>query len=197
MKKKNKCVAKKKKWLAKLYTLIISPLLSCPECSFLLLPRSMSAFMPAFVSTLVLALMPISVSCPRSVNVLSSYYILAQAAFAGFSSSCHTLISYYRIPTLLLLLSIFDFSLFLRSSTLGLFKQFLLDEPWLCVSTSLAKPLHLFLALNKDNMDNNNSLYNPTNNNVCKKGFDTTFINSHLVIGNHDKKKVNLSFASY
>lgn len=63
------------------------------------------------------------------------------------------------------------------------------------MSTSSTKPLCLFSALGTYNPDNNNSFYNPTNTNKCKRDFDITFINSRLLASNHDQKEVDLSFA--
>ena len=63
------------------------------------------------------------------------------------------------------------------------------------MSNSLAKPLCPFLALDALNPDNNNGLYNLINKNERKRGFDTAFINSRPLAGNHDPKEVDLSFA--
>lgn len=63
--------------------------------------------------------------------------------------------------------------------------------------TKLAKHFCLFSALSVYNPDDNNSLYNLIDNNKHKRDFDTTFINSHLLVNNHNQKAVNLSFASY
>lgn len=62
------------------------------------------------------------------------------------------------------------------------------------MSISPIKFFYLFLALGVYNPDNNNGLYNPTNTNKLKWSFDTTFINSCLLAGNHNQKKVDLSF---
>ena len=63
------------------------------------------------------------------------------------------------------------------------------------MSTRLAKPLCPFSALDTYNPDNNNGLHNPTNTNKLKQDFDTAFINSYLLAGNHDQEEVDLSFA--
>lgn len=47
------------------------------------------------------------------------------------------------------------------------------------------------------NSDNNNGLYNLTNINKRKQGFNTTFINSYPLDGNYNQKEVKLSFVSY
>lgn len=62
---------------------------------------------------------------------------------------------------------------------------------------SPAKPLCLFLALSALNPDNNNGLYNLTNENKSKWGIDTAFINSYSLVGNHDYEEVDLSFVGY
>lgn len=62
------------------------------------------------------------------------------------------------------------------------------------MSNSFAKPLCLFPALSAYNSDNNNDLYNPTNTNKRKCGFDTLFINSRLLAGHHDQEEVDSSF---
>lgn len=85
--------------------------------------------------------------------------------------------------------------LLLGFSLLKKFKQFLSNEPWLCVSTSLAKPLCPFLTFGIYNSNNNNGLQNPTNTNKFKQDFDILFINSHPLAGNHDSKEIDLSFA--
>ena len=69
VKKKNKCTAKKKKRLAKLYTLLRSPLFFCPEFSLLLSPNSMAAFVPTLIPTPIPAL----VFYPRSLAILLFY----------------------------------------------------------------------------------------------------------------------------
>ena len=63
------------------------------------------------------------------------------------------------------------------------------------MSTSSAKPFCPFSALGALNPDDNNGSYNPTNINQRKQGFNTTFINSHQLAGNHDQQEVDLSFA--
>lgn len=60
--------------------------------------------------------------------------------------------------------------------------------------TSLIKPLYLFLTLGAYNLNNHNALYNLTNNNKGKQVFNTAFINSCLLAGNHNQEKVDLSF---
>ena len=68
-------------------------------------------------------------------------------------------------------------------------------KPWLRMSTSLTKLLHLFPALSALNPNNNNGSYNLTNNHKCKWGFVTTFINSCPLAGNYDQEEMDLSFA--
>lgn len=62
--------------------------------------------------------------------------------------------------------------------------------------TSSTKLLLLFPALGAYNPDNNNDLYNLTNTNKCKWGFDIKLICYHPLVGNHDLDEVNLSSAS-
>ena len=64
------------------------------------------------------------------------------------------------------------------------------------MSSSPAKPLCLFSTLGALNPDNNNGSYNPTDKNKRKQSFNTVFINTCLLAGNHDLEEVDLSFAS-
>lgn len=52
------------------------------------------------------------------------------------------------------------------------------------------------MALGMYNPDDNNDLYNPTNNNKYKRDFNMIFINSRLLASNHYQKDVDLSVAS-
>ena len=173
--KKNKRAAKRKERLVKLRALVGSPLSFCPESSLFLLPRSMPALVPAFVPAPVPALMPAPLLAPMptpfsrsgSFVVLSSGCVPAPATI-----SCRALMSPFLVLGL---------SLPLGPSPLRTFKQSLSDEPWPCVSTSPAKPLHPFPALGALNPDNNNASYNPTDKYKCKWGFDTAFINSRII----------------
>lgn len=163
--------------------------------------------MPAPVTTLVFrsessivlssSHIPALISRFGSSAVLSSYYIFALAASAALSLPCHAFASCCGISALLLPLLLLGPPLLLRSSPLKTFQQFLLDESWRRMSTSLAKPLCLFPALGVYNPDNNNGLHNSTNTNKLKWDFDIAFINSRLLAGNYDQKEVNLSFAGW
>ena len=183
VKKKNNCAAKRKKWLAKLCISVGSFSSLCSEFSLLLSPCFLPAPVPALMPALVPALVPTPVPapvpapffCPRSSVVLSSDHLPALAT-----------ISRCRIPTFMLPLSVFDSPLPLRPLFLRTFKQFLLDEPRPRVSISFTKPFHLFPAFGALNPNNNNRLYNPTNKNKCKQGFDTAFINFRLLANNHN-----------
>lgn len=155
----------------------------------------------------VLASIAAPVSHLESPTLLLSYCIPAPAVFAALFSPCSALgfclrspallsshrllapvVSYYWISALLLPLPIYDLPLLLESLPLRIFKQSLYDEPWPRISTSLAKPLHLFPTFGS---------YNLTNNNERKRNFDTTFINSRPLASNHKHEEVNLSFPSY
>ena len=136
--------------------------------------------MPAFVPTPVSAPVPTLFSRSRSPVGLSSGCMLAPAAV-----SCRVFMSPLPVLGLPLLLG----PLFLKT-----FKQSLSDELWPRMLTSPAKPFRLFPALGALNPDNNNGLYNPTNKNKRKRGFDIAFINSRLLAGNYDQKEVDLSF---
>lgn len=57
------------------------------------------------------------------------------------------------------------------------------------------KPFYLFPALGAYNLDDNNNFHNPTNTNELKRGFDTTFITSCLLAGNHNQEEIDLRFA--
>lgn len=57
------------------------------------------------------------------------------------------------------------------------------------------KLLCLFPTLGTYNLDNNNGLHNLTNTNKFKWSFNPAFIKSCPLTGNHDQKKVGLSFA--
>ena len=83
-------------------------------------------------------------------------------------------------------LPVLDPPFFLEPSPLRTFKRSLSDKPQLRASTSPAKLFCLFPTLGALNLDNNNGLYNPTNKNKRKRGFDTAFINSCPLAGNHD-----------
>ena len=189
VKKKNKCVAKRKKRLAKLCALVGSLLSPRPESSLLsspyFVPAPMPALMPALMPTLVLTLMPAFLSHLGSPVVLSSNCVPTPTA-----------VFYYGIPALMSPLFVIDPPLLFGPLSFRTFKQFLSDEPWPRMSTRPAKPLCLFPALGALNLNNNNGSYNPTNHNKCKRGFNTAFINSHPLAGNHDQKEVDLSFGS-
>ena len=193
LKKKNKRAAKKKEWLAKLRALVGSPLSPHLESSFFSSPRSMSALvlalmpapMPGFVPASVPA--PIPTPVPAPLSCLGSFVVL--------SSSCIPTLAAVSHQTLMLPLPMLGLPLFLRSSLLRTFKQFLSDKRWLPMSTSSAKLFCRFSTLDALNLEDNNSSYNPTNKNKRKRGFDTTFINSCPLTGNYDQKEVDLSFA--
>lgn len=116
---------------------------------------------------------------------------------ATLSLFYHVSISCRRISALLLPLFVFGSLFFLGSSTLKTFKQFLSDEPWCHISISLTKLFCAFSVFDVYNSDNNNGLYNPTNNNKRKWSFNTTFINFRLFASKYDQEKVDLSFAGY
>lgn len=140
---------------------------------------------------------PAPFPCLGSPIVLLSYYILTPAASAALFLSHYTFISCCGISAILLPLLVFCLPLFLISSSLRTFKQSLSDEPWPYILTSLAKPFCLFPTLNAYNLDDNNGLYNPTNNNKRKRDFNTTFINFCPLTGNHDQTERDLSFTGY
>lgn len=161
------------------------------------IPAIVPASMPALVPAPMLALVTIPVSCPESPAVLSSRCMPAPSASAALSSLCHALVSHCRISALLSPLPIVGPSLAFRSSPIRIFKQSMPDKAWPCVSISSAKPFCLFSALGAYNPDNNDGLYNLTNINKYKWGFDTTFNNSCQFASNHDQEEVNLSFVGY
>lgn len=179
MKKKNKHLAKKKEQHANLCVFVESSLSPHPESSFLFSSCFVPAPVPALVSALVPVSLPASLSAPffrfRSPFILLSSCVPAPAT-----------VSHCEIRALLLPLLVLDLPLSLRPSPLRIFKQSLLDEPQPYISTSPAKPFYRFPALDTLNLYNNNSLYNPTNINKCKWGFDIGFINSRSLAGNHD-----------
>ena len=154
------------------------------------MPTLVFTFMPTLVLapmlTLVLASMPALLFHLRSPIVLLFRRVPALAA-----------VSRCEIPALMLPHLMLGPLLPLRLAPLRIFQQSLSNKPWPYVLTSPTKPLCLFLAFGTLNPDNNNGLYNPTNNNKCKRGFDTTFINSRPLAGNHDQKEIDLSFAGY
>ena len=125
--------------------------------------------------------LPTPLSRPRSPVVLLSGCMPAPTAV-----SCQAFMS----PLLMLSLP-----LCLELSPLRTFKQSLSDKPWPRVSTSLSKPFYLFSALGALNPNNISGSYNPINKNKRKWGFNTAFINSRLLAGNHDEKELDLSFA--
>ena len=141
----------------------------------------MPALVPALVPAPGPAPLPVPLSFPGSPVVSLSGHMPAPAAV-----SCGALM----LPLLVL-----GSSLPLGPSPLRTFKWSLSDEPRPRMSTSPAKSLRLFLALSVLNPDNNNGLYNPIDKNERKRGFDTAFINSRPLAGNHDQKEVDLSFA--
>lgn len=205
VKKKNENTAKKKKWLAKLCTSVGFTLFFYPEssifsllCSVLtFVPTLMPAPMPALVPASTPVFMPAPVSHPESPAVLLFCCMSAPAISALFSSPRYALISCCGILALLLLLpSIFGPPLCLISSSLKTLNQFLLNELQLHVSTSLKKFFYLFLAFRAYNLNNNNGLYNRINNNKRKWGFNTAFINSYPLVGNHNQE-LNLSFVGF
>lgn len=112
----------------------------------------------------------------------------------AFLSLRDTPVSYCRIPALLAPLSVLGPFFLLGFSPIRIFQWSLSDGPWLRMSTSVAKRLCLFSAFGAYNPDNNNSLYNLTNTNKCKRSFDTTFINSRPLTGNHNQEEMDLSF---
>ena len=63
--------------------------------------------------------------------------------------------------------------------------------------TSFTKLFCPFPALGAYNPGDNNGSYNLTNNNKCKRNFDTTFLNSCLLADNHNEEEIGLSFAGY
>ena len=218
VKKKNKSAVKRKERLAKLRALVGSPLSTCPKSSSLLslclIPTPMSALMSALLPSLITTPIPAPIFCSESPAVLSSCRIPALVSRLGFSavmlscclpvlagsadlsSFCHTPVFCCRIPALLLPLpSVLSPPFILESSPFRTFKRSLSDEPWPRVLSSPAKPLRLFLAFDTYNPDDNNGSYNSTNNNERKRGFNTTFINSRPLAGNHDQEEIDLSFA--
>lgn len=204
MKKKNKCIAKRKKWLAKICALVGCLLSSHLESSSFLLPRSMPAPMFALVHALlpalIPALLPALVLSPvfllRSSAILLSCHMSISVKSAVFFLPCYALDSRRGILALQLPLPIFSLLFLLGSSTLKTFKQSLSNKSRPHISASPTKTLCLFLALGVYNLDNNNGLYNPTNNIKHKRDFDTMFINYCPLASNHDQKEMDWSFAS-
>ena len=172
VKKKNKRVAKIKERLAKLCAPVGSPLSPRPESSLFLSPRSVPAPVPALVFAPLPTPVPAPLSRPGSPVVLSSGRVPAPAAVSR--------------QALMSPLPMLGPPLPLGPSSLRTFKQSLSDEPWPCVSTSPAKLFRPFPALDALNPDNNNGSYNPTDKSERKRGFNTTFINSRPLTGNHD-----------
>lgn len=153
-----------------------------------LLSHGVLTFISCFGSHVVLMsyYMPASIFCLKSPTIL---FFCLEPALAGSTVlflPCHTSISYYGILAFLLLLFVLSSSLALRSSSLGIFKQFLSNKPWPYELTSFAKLFCLFSTLCAYNLNDNNNLYNLTNNKKYKRGFDPTLINSRLLAGNHD-----------
>ena len=130
--------------------------------------------------------LPSLISCPGSLAIVSSCCVLDPAVFAAFFLLFYTLLSCYKIATLLLLLFVLGLPFSIGFLPFRIFKQSLLDEPWPCRSTSLAKPFRPFPALDVYNPDDNNGLHNLTNTNKFKRGFNTTLINSCSLAVNHD-----------
>lgn len=122
VKKKNKRMAKRKKWLVKLSTLIKSLLSSCPESSLFLLSYSVPTPVPVLMPALVPTPLPAPVSYLRSLAVLSSGRVPALAVFVALFLLCHTPISYCKILALLLPLFVLGPPLFLEPSPLVTFK---------------------------------------------------------------------------
>ena len=139
----------------------------------------MPTLVPAPVPVLMPALMPAPVpaplSCSRSPVVLSSSCVPAPVVVSR--------------QALMLPLSVLGLPLFLGSLPLKTFKQSLSDKSRLRVSTSPTKLLRPFPALGALNPDNHNGLYNPSNNNKRKRGFDTAFINSRPLAAIMIKKR--------
>lgn len=150
--------------------------------------------MPAPIHTLVAAPIPAPISFLESPALLSSYLMPVLTAFAALFLSHYTPVSCRETLALLLPLFVLSPPLFLGFWLFKTFKQSLWDKLWSHVSTSSIKPLYLFSTLGTYNLDNNNSLYNPINNNKRKRGFNTLFINSCLLANNHNQKEINLSF---
>lgn len=206
MKKKNKCVTKKKERLIKFYTFVgsllffylwfpaillsycIAALVSCPESLAISLSYCVlaPAFYPGSPTILLFYYVPTPVSCLGSLIILLSCCIPALAASVAFFLPCYTFVSYCGISALLLLLSILGLPLFLGFCPLRIFKQSLLNKFWPCSLTSLTKLFCPFPAFDAYNLDNNNGLHNLTNIIKLKRGFNTAFINSCSLIGNHD-----------
>lgn len=181
VKKKNKCVAKKKWRFAKLGIFVGSSLSFHPKFSSFLLFCSMPALMHILVPALIPTFMPAFISHFRSLAVLLSCHIPAPISHLGsliVLLSRHASIFYCRILAFLsLVLSILGQSLLFKFSSFRIFKWSLSNEPWLRMSTSPAKSFRPFLAL---------GTYNQTNKNKRKRGFTITFINFYPLIGNHD-----------
>lgn len=146
------------------------------------------------LTILLFCRMPALISCFRSFAILLSYYIPILAAFAAFSLPCHAFISCHIILALLLPLFVLGLLFSLKFLFFKIFKQSLLDKLWLYMLTSSAKFFCPFLALSIYNLNNNNGLHNPINNNKLKRGFNTAFINSYLLANNPNQKEINLSF---
>lgn len=142
IKKKNKCMAKRKERFAKLYALIESFLSFCPRSFIILLscyipalifcPKSPAVLMSCYVLTLIFCskspvvlwfcYMPALVSYPKSPVVLLFCYILALAASSALFLPCYAFISYCRISALLLLLFMLNPLLILGFSPLRTLK---------------------------------------------------------------------------
>lgn len=193
VKKKNKCIAKKKAtykilyfcWIFFVHLSWIFFLLPCFK------PILVSTIVSAFMRTLISAPIPTLISHLKSLTVLLSYCLPTLVSCLRFSAIllfCYVLVL-VAILALFLLLFVLDPSLFLGFLLFRTFKKFMIDEPWLYMSTSPIKSFCLFLVFNAYNSKNNNSLYNPTNTNKCKQGFNSVFINFCLLAANYDQNK--------
>ena len=172
-------MAKKKERLAKLCALVRSSLFFHFKFSVFLSPRFVPAPMPAFILIFVSA----PFSRPGSPVILLSGYVPAPATVF-----CCGILAF------LLPLPVLGPSLPLGLLLLRTFKQSLSNKPQPRILTSHTELFHPFLALDMLNFDNNNNLYNPTNNNKRKRDFNTAFINSRPLAGNYNQKEVDFSF---
>lgn len=198
-------MAKRKTWYNNLYTLIRAPtagsaasllsclrsltlLLSCLMSTLLSYSRSFTSSLSCFVHALLSHLMPALLS--HLVPALSSclipvlsYLVRILATRSPFPAS----VSYSEMPIALsscLLLS--QALTYLISLAFKIFKQALSDEFLHDHLTSSAESLYPFLTFGL-----------LPKKIKSKRPFDSTFINSCPLTGNHTTKEVDLSFVLY
>lgn len=197
------CAAKKKirrnNFRAYVWALAIefvTLLLFCHRSPTLLLSCFMLTSLSYPVTTLLFCLMPTLLSFPMLallsclVPALLSHFVPALFFLVytlATKSPLFAFVFYPRAPIILLSYLILGLSpTHFISSALRIFKQDLPDKYLRCCLTSFVKSFCLFLSLGL-----------LPKKSKCKWYFNTIFINSCLLAGNHFTKEVNLSFALY